>query len=237
MRHISKDASSSVVVVLEVYDCSPHAVVVFHFIGTQIMGQYSYVETAALQIGDEVLEVSSYGGHILNGVEDAKLPNTLSGYKVTHEKTSKNGITYAVYIGEYDRILLRNFKKFVAVEFELHTPLFYNSEGLMGNFVTGRKLARDGVTEIADPNAFGREWQVRDTEPKLFASGDRWPQYPDACIIPEHTAEEGRRLLRGVSMSTKAAEAACAHRKEDFEDCVFDVMATGDLDMAESEAA
>ena len=200
------------------------------------MGRYSYVETAALQIGDEIFEVASYGTHILNGVENAKLPNTVGGFKVTHLRTKENGLTYEIDFGG-DKILMRNFKKFVAVEFELATPLFYDSVGLLGNFTTGLKMARDGVTVIEDPNEFGQEWQVHDDEPKLFASGDRPPQYPqERCILPELTAD-GRRMLRGSKISTEAAEIACAHRKDDFEDCVFDVLATEDLDMAQAGAA
>ena len=65
---------------------------------------------------------------------------------------------------------------------------------MMGDFETGYMLARDGVTVLEDPNEFGMEWQVLDTEPKLFQNPERFPQYPDNCVLPDKTKDIGRRL-------------------------------------------
>ena len=43
-----------------------------------------------------------------------------------------------------------------------------------------------------------------------------------------------RRLQDGPKISREEAEKACAKHAADKEACIFDVMATGDLDMAES---
>jgi hypothetical protein len=57
-------------------------------------------------------------------------------------------------------------------------------------------LARDGETVLDDPNTFGREWQVRGTEPKLFRTV-RLPQYPQVCTLipPKMESRLRRRVL------------------------------------------
>ena len=104
-----------------------------------------------------------------------------------------------------------------------HTDIFDGSIGLLGEWRSGKKLARDGVTEMNDKDAtaFALEWQVRDTEPMLFKEA-RFPQFPTECLPPAKFTES--RL--GSELMRKKAEKACAHWKEDKEDCIFDVIAT-----------
>lgn len=199
---------------------------------TTIMGDYSYVETAAIQMGEDILEVSSWGEYFINSVEGAELPATIGGFKVSLARSNDKGEAYEIELSEFDRIYLRNFKKFVAVDIQVSSPVFHNSLGLMGNATTGSWMARDGKTVLNNPIEFGQEWQVLDSEPKLFANSNRAPQHPQTCKMPADVTKDGRRMLRSTSISREAAEAACSHRVEDKEDCVFDVMATGDLDMA-----
>ena len=94
-------------------------------------------------------------------------------------------------------------------------------------------LARDGTTELSDPNEFGQEWQVRTHEPRLFQNSERYPQYPQKCVLPDLRAA-GRRL--GHSLALEAAEEACAHWTKNKNECIFDVMATGDLELAHAGA-
>ena len=49
---------------------------------------------------------------------------------------------------------------------------------MMGRFETGEMIGRDGSTVFEDANAFGQEWQVLDTEPKLFV--ELLKKYPPA---------------------------------------------------------
>jgi hypothetical protein len=77
---------------------------------------------------------------------------------------------------------------------------------------------------VEDATAFALEWQVRDTEPMLFQDA-RFPQFPTTCTPPKKIM--GGRL--GKSHMEKAAEEACAHWKEDKEDCIFDVIATRNI--------
>ena len=57
------------------------------------------------------------------------------------------------------------------------------------------------------------------------------PQAPEKCFIP--MASSLRRRLVESDISEKEAKIACARvNEEDFDICVFDVMATGDKDVA-----
>ena len=59
------------------------------------------------------------------------------------------------------------------------------------------------------------------------------PQFPELCLLPEDPRGERRRRLEGSGISMEAAEAACGELKDplDRKDCVYDVLATQDLDM------
>jgi hypothetical protein len=109
------------------------------------------------------------------------------------------------------------------------TDIFKGSLGLLGDFETGKRMARDGKTVMDDPDAtnFALEWQVRDTEPLLFKEA-RFPQYPTTCTPPSKNLS--KRL--GISNFEKEAEKACAHWETDIEDCIFDVIATRDVMVA-----
>jgi hypothetical protein len=69
-------------------------------------------------------------------------------------------------------------------------------------------------------------------EPMLFRTA-RHPQYPQKCVMPDPAAVGQRRL--GETVARRAAEAACARfagAGAIFENCVYDVMAVGDVDIA-----
>ncbi|CAB9510559.1 unknown protein [Seminavis robusta] len=211
---------------------------------TTIQHDYSYMETAAVRIGTDTLEVSSWGEYALNGVEGALFEqpvlrkgnalNTLGGYPVFHTQMSKIHHLFDVVLGPKENVTLSNIKNIVSVKVNHNTnDHFVDVEGLLGH-INGKLLARDGVTDLHDDiNAFGQEWQVRDDEPMLFRSV-REPQYPNRCRLPDIQEKESRRLSEGIT--EEVATAACAHLRADaqaFADCVYDVTATNDLDMAD----
>ena len=100
----------------------------------------------------------------------------------------------------------------------------------------GARLARDGSTILEDPNQFGAEWQVRDTDPKLFLV-NRHPQFPAKCTMP-NAAERTSRRLGENNISSEAASEACGYIKDRYahDMCVFDVIATNDLAVARGGA-
>jgi hypothetical protein len=130
---------------------------------------------------------------------------------------------------------MKTYKDFVSIMVDgAESKDLADVVGLMGAFERGMMLARDGSTMLADHDAFGEEWQVLDTEPKIFKS-IRLPQHPMQCTMPStaQTATQRRRLSDSSKGAELAAEKACARWGEGKDDCVFDVLTTGDLEMAE----
>jgi hypothetical protein len=79
---------------------------------------------------------------------------------------------------------------------------------------------------------FGQEWQVLESEPTLFQNL-RLPQHPMECTLPPPMkASQLRRRLLESSVDELTAEKDCARWGEGKNDCVFDVLTTGDLEMA-----
>ncbi|CAB9502296.1 expressed unknown protein [Seminavis robusta] len=207
-------------------------------IRTKSRYDYSYIETAAVRIGEDILEVSSWGDYALNGVDGALGPNghevpILGGYSVSYRQADDKRHVFEIRndkVGAH--IKVSSFKDWVNVEVLPVPPeSFVGSFGLMGSFPTGQMLARNGKTVMDDPKAVGQEWQVLPSEPSLFrvaSSGS------DRCILPDQVKASKARRRLGESVSRSQAEVACvkSSRFKDLENCIFDVMASGDIEMA-----
>jgi hypothetical protein len=202
-------------------------------IRTHLRRDMSYISSAVLRIGTDVLEVQSKGVYYLNGVLGADLPSDFGGFKFFHTQPTKKQHVFEVHLDGRERIKIKTYKVFVNVAIEQAQPEhFGESVGLMGAFGTSRMIARDGKTIMTDTNAFGQEWQVLDSEPKLFREA-RFPQHPQVCTMPPPMqASQLRRRLSESSGAQLAAEKACAHWGQGKDDCIFDVLTTGDLEMA-----
>lgn len=212
-------------------------------IRTKIRYDYSFIESAAIKIGQETLEVGSWGDYSLNGVTSVALPAMLSGYRVTHETVNDKTQIFTIHLGtndddEKESILVKVFKDWVSVKLDQPSRRrFHGSVGMMGELETGRLLARDGVTVLEDPNAVAAEWQIRDDEPMLFRS-TREPQYPQECKLPSAEKKPTLRRRLGESViSREEAKAACEDAAfENLEGCIHDVMVMGDLDLVATGA-
>jgi hypothetical protein len=196
---------------------------------------YSYIESIAVRIGEETLEFHNDAQHFsINGEkvepEQKGVDTKLSGFVIRRYKEAIS-IRLDDQVSKARIDLLARKIGFPTVHFDGDTTdIFQGSLGLIGEWGSGKKLARDGTTEMNDPDAteFALEWQVRDTEPMLFQEA-RFPQFPTQCVPPKMMM--GTRL--GMSHMEKAAEEACANWKQDKEECVFDVLATRDIMAAE----
>jgi len=217
-------------------------------IRTKIETWWSYVKTAVIQIGDETLEVSG-GEHnqqwmVLNGkvnepLEEQAWNQAQLGGQLLRFK--QNGIFREAHIhmGNGEKLYIKSYYDFVKVELKAEGSQFFTgSLGLLGRFPDGKRVGRDGQTLIEDANAFGQEWQVTASEPKLFSTyNDPWVVLAEQkCAMPVETAEKRklrqRRLAEGMPM--EAAEKACSHLESAQEQkaCIFDVLATQDVNMA-----
>jgi cysteine-rich repeat protein len=203
-------------------------------IRTTMRRDMSYISNAALRIGTDVLEVASKGVYYLNGVPGAAMPNKISGFHIAHSQPNANQMLFEVDLGEGELIKIKTYKDFVSIMVDgAETKDLGDVVGLMGALEKGAMLARDGSTVLANHDTFGQEWQVLDTEPKIFQT-NRLPQHPMQCTMPStaQTATQRRRLSEFSKGTEIAAEKACAHWGVGKDDCVFDVLTTGDLEMA-----
>lgn len=214
-------------------------------IRTKIKSTWSYIASTAIRIGEDILEVQ--GGEAdsqhywVNGVYQSKLTK-VGGFPVSHRKPYEMGHSYTIDLeGQDGQIEVRTWKEFIQVKFEDPTERLYGKTvGLLGDFNTGKKFARDGITVIEDPVEFGQEWQVRAEEPVLFheVAGPQMPH--QKCVMPwELNAQKeqlrGRRRLSETRVTEAMAQIACEHagvEEEDFDACVFDVLATDDVETA-----
>ena len=211
---------------------------------TELRGFYSFISAVAIQIGGEVLEITKDGSYYVNGharkidAADEKTDGRqeldfISGFSLHHKMMShKRTHFYYIILGDREEIMIKSSKEFMAVKVDFPSKKhFADSVGLMGSFEDGSMLARDGITILHDPNDFGQEWQVLESEPMLFLTA-RAPQNPQKCILPPPISKERRLAQSKVSLDV--AYEACDGSGDDLDSCVFDVLATGDVGMADA---
>lgn len=209
---------------------------------TKLHGTWSAISSGAIKIGDDVLEIHGEDQPLINGnvfllnVEDgteSPLPD-LGGYSLTVQQRGPHSRRFIVHLGNGERIFINNFKEYVDIYVESpRSAEFAGSNGLMGSWNQGSMLGRDGETIFEDADAFGQEWQVRDTDPQLFHIIEA-PQYPAKCNMPEKMTAE-QRHLRGITkkVSEDDARKACASvASTKMLNCVADVFGSDDIEMA-----
>ena len=197
---------------------------------TSIRYDYSYIETAALMLGSEVLEVSSFGEYAVNGVQNANLhAATVAGFPIYHTQPSKHHHVFDIVVGQGENITLSSFKDMVSVKITGPTKKHLESAvGLLGSYA-GTLVDRDG-NYLSEPEDLGKAWQVRPSEPLLFSTV-RDPQFPAACRLPSKTID--RRVLVEAGVTVDEASVACSHLAGSLKkSCVDDVLLANDVDLA-----
>ena len=212
-------------------------------IRTKMVRFWSYIRTAAIRIGDDILEIEGSPDledreiHYWFNFQYQAETTSIGGFPL---KSTTNGVQKRFY--EIDlsskypgqKILLKSFREWVAIEFQGSSEEAYgNTVGMLGDYKTGKTLARDGVTAMDDFIDFGNEWQVLPSDDMLFHD-IAMPQFPKRCIVPEDPHGDRRRRLEESTVSVEDAEAACRKvltNSLDIKDCVYDLLATQNLEM------
>jgi len=212
-------------------------------IRTKLVRYWSYIRSVAILIGDEILEIEGSDDFVETdelfywyNLEEQSEIKTLGGFSVFAHRQSKKKQKFIIdlspkYPGQSIEVM--TFKEFV--KFTWHNgseESVGNSIGLMGNFKTGETLGRDGRV-FNDYTEFGAEWQVRPEDDSLFHNIAQ-PQFPKTCVLPEDPQGQRRRRLDESNIKEEDAEKACASLKDalDRKECVYDILATQDLEMA-----
>jgi len=205
-------------------------------IRTKKTRQWSYISSVVLRIGDETLEVRAdpqkkiEETYWIGGVQDEKL-KSLSRYTIAFRQINSKQREFDIVLNDNELISIKTFQKMVRIDVKKASEEnFGQSLGLMGTFESGEKMGRDGITVFKDTNAFGQEWQILPEEDMLFYNLEG-PQAPARCDMPSIMSV--RRRLSESFISLEAAELDCARvNPQDFDSCVFDVMAISDLEVA-----
>merc|ERR1711957_251069 len=203
-------------------------------IRTKKTRKWSFVDSAAVRIGDDILEVrgGKKGAFWINGIQGDINTDQLviTDYQITYQNISEKSDKFVVNLGDGEGIIFKTWNSFVSVNIDnpKHDN-FVGSVGLMGSFPEGKKIGR-GINIVEDDNMFGLEWQVLSSEHNLFHIIEG-PQHPQKCEIP--SSVEMRRRLAASLVTLEEAEKVCIGvNSEDKELCIFDVMATNDLSFA-----
>lgn len=202
-------------------------------IRTTIKDSYSYIESAAMKVGDDAIEFQRKGIYI-NGnlIGDEELPLTVGESEIVKDLFSEKP-KYNVLVANKAAVEVVYTKQFMGVKVagsDLH-----GSRGMLGDRKTGDMVARDGRI-LEDFENFSFEWQVSPEDPQIFMKA-REPQLPyERCRMPSVSAESRRRKLRGQDrqLYEKALSACTAnHIAENVDSCIDDVMFTGELELAD----
>jgi hypothetical protein len=168
----------------------------------------------------------------------------------------KNQVEYTFGFANGSKVILRANVHFKMVFVEMHGHFGgdANMKGLLGRPDKKGLFGRDGsLLDEDDVDAYGQEWQVLASEEKLFANKERYPQHPNQCIIVDALVSNGpgvsavggdvqlrgsRRLLalengQMVDAAVAAAEACGKLHGVRKQFCIDDVIATGNLELAE----
>jgi hypothetical protein len=195
---------------------------------------YSYIEAAAVRIGDYTLEFDQHH-FMLDGVQytDDSLPLSFGEkeiYKIS--KVDNKHRVLKIDLNDKSSISVRATSMFMSVTLDGNNDDFATSVGMMGEYSTGDMYGRDGRL-IEDMIEYGMEWQVQQNDPKLFVE-TRAPQWPEAkCRMPTLTAPSRRNLRAQNTVLMQQAKEACAN-VIDFDLCVDDVLGTGEPGLADS---
>ena len=198
---------------------------------TTLNGQYAYTSAAVLKIGADrlelqVIETAPYGLNLyINEVAVmGALPPTFAGYPLTMD-----GMWYNVWLNDHETISFASPLGMMKVEVNAILP---GASGLVGTTGVPGIIGRDGLP--ATPEEMGTEWQVgvgAGDHPPMFLL-PRAHTYPAACILPP--ASSARRRLGEDAARRRVAEEACSKvtDPEEMDDCIYDVIQTGDPGMA-----
>jgi hypothetical protein len=185
----------------------------------------SYISAAVIKIGSDKLEVHEDGSYFYNDESNAHLPYQFGDSALSYMVEDGWLPMWTITSPRGGTIFVQIFNKMVDVKLSgFLNETISDSIGLLGNFDSGFLLNRKGEW-MFDMDQFGKEWQVRDTEPMLFKE-ERHPQYPYICAMPL-VEDIDRRLELVAHVPMGVAEELCKDSGRYFRECVQDLRLTG----------
>ena len=210
---------------------------------------YSYISHIAIQIGEDILEISGGGNHSINGqVQTVGATSHVGGYPVGSKLTKTGRFIYRVHLGigrsplyHGQELTIREYKDWITIGVHHPNPIdFGTSTGLMGSFPDGTLYGRDGTSIHEDVNQFGSDWIVQsNVDGQMFREPSPFPRQCNLPILNQQRRRlEEEELARSEQSSSSItyedALSACRQNwpLDAVEDCVMDVLIAGDLEIA-----
>lgn len=217
-------------------------------IRTVVHDWWSQIESAAMRVGDVTFQVDADDKLFLNGeeIQESDLPIKTGEFDISeaiegaahHLTDSLHGDesnvlrTYAVVLNDLSVVTFKLLGGLLTVSVKGHRSDFGQATGLMGDFDLGKPYTRAGE-RMYDLDAFAFEWQVNPSDDPILFNEIKGPQLPEErCRMPD-VAKTVRNLRSQADKELQnAANDACASKGEEFDACVWDVLATRNPAMA-----
>ena len=180
-------------------------------------------------------------------------PLLISGFKIksSAKGTHRRIFIYDLDLGNRNSIQIRANNLTGMLSVDLVGEEFGNSVGLLSGKIAAHPAANaynqgtllgrgdDGLLmtdSVGYWNSCAESWQIKGTDHKLFRDTNRYPQYPVGCVYNKKKLR--RRLLDSSGddsiVSLEVAMDLCAGKvAKKREYCIFDIMATGDLELVD----
>lgn len=186
---------------------------------------FSFVSNVAISIGGDVLEVFSNRTYIVNGIQPLNQPPaTFGGFYPVSVGSDNNFIQIALSGGQ--KIKVSFYFGTITLEIAAHISDFGDSVGLMGSYSDFEFPYRDGSVRFPadsisqNASDYANEWSVS------VSKGDKsliaMPSQREGCKEASPFPSNPSLLQRAI--------AACANLTDNDtnQNCIFDIMATGD---------
>lgn len=197
---------------------------------TTMQGFFSFINYVGVRLGNETIEIDNLGHYKVNGSTSQKLLTEFAGIRVEHV-TKGDRVKFKFHLNDETntQIVVQAFHFMLNVDIHRGSDMLHGSLGMHGHPLTGEMVGRDGVEVFNDPVEFASQWQVgfSAADPVIF-SERRSPQCPQTCKLPSSNT----RKLRQSQSKTEEANKICAHWGDRVDECVFDVLATGNPELA-----
>jgi hypothetical protein len=146
---------------------------------TTIEDSWSFVEQAAIKVGDDILEFVNKDDLYLNGVKVDLVVNEEIGFSEDYtivRKTDGPKTWFVIDLAGRAVIVVRSSGPFYTVTMDGNPTALTGATGLLGKYGTGDMIGRN-KEHFFDFMSFSFEWQVNAEDPKLFRTL-REPQLP-----------------------------------------------------------
>eukprot|EP00980_Cylindrotheca_fusiformis_P004435 scaffold948_cov106-Cylindrotheca_fusiformis.AAC.7 len=197
-------------------------------------GTYSYISQVAVSIGGDILEIRNDRSYYINGEFPLNPPQRVGGYAF-----SSYGGRFSIDLGQGQSIQIDpTFASMITITVTGRPSDFGDSRGLAGSYYSDKATRRDGIGMIPTFIGIMAKWLV-DASPEEIAA--EWlvdADKGDELLFlqpPPHQGILGASPFSSSPEDRAASQEACSRlqdRRDMFDNCVFDVLVTGDPEMA-----